>query len=92
MSAGARKLFHSAEHVSDKLLGACKVYYPKLLRAHCRAKCKPDVGRGCAVGDADGRLLLEIIRRQEIVLRGAECVKIAPYLIRTADKVSAFLR
>ena len=92
MSAEARKLFQRIEHVFYKLLGTCKVYYPKLLRAHCRAQCKPDVSGRCAMCDADGRLLLKIIRRQEIILRGAECVKIAPYLLRTADKVSAFLR
>ena len=42
--------------------------------------------------DADRRLLLKIIRRQIIILLGAERVKIAPDILRTAEKVAALLR
>ena len=42
--------------------------------------------------DADGRLLLKIIRRQEILPLGAEGIKIAPYILRTAEKIAPFLR
>ena len=92
MPAEARQALYSAEHAADKAYGALKAYYPELLRTHGRAQRKPDVRRRGPVREPDRRLLLKIVRRQEIVLRGAAGVEAAPYILCAAEKIAPLLR
>ena len=48
-----------------------------------RGQRQPDIGRGCAVRRADGRLLLEVVGREKMILRARE-FPIVPPAIRQA--------
>ena len=87
MPAVFRHLFHGAQHFFYDLKSPAVLVRAQQRCAQRGYERKPHVGRRGAVRDAHRRLLLIVVGRQEIILIGAEKVKIAPYILRAGEQI-----
>jgi len=87
-----RHFLKRREHFFDKLKCPACLVDAEINGAQSRHERKADIRRRGAVRKPHRRLLLIIIRRQEVVLGGAEPVKIRPNTLGTLQKILLFVR
>ena len=87
-----RHFLKRREHLVYKLERAACLVDAEVYRAQSRHQSKPDIRRRGAVRKPDRRLLLIIIRRQIVILGGAEFIKIRPNILGTLQKILLLVR
>lgn len=87
-----RHFFKRREHFFYKLKCTTCFVDAEINGAQSRHQRKPDICRRGAVRKPHRRLLLIIIRRQIVILGGAEFIKIRPNILGALQKILLFVR
>ena len=87
MTGIARQLQQGGDDAPDAAHGVFLLQNAEIDGRREGQQTKPDVGRGGAMGNADGRLLLYVVRREKMILRRTKVQIVAEILCRGLKQV-----